>query len=63
MSQSECPSGKVGYPTIKAARTALNDCKRLRRYVKRRNEKSFYRCEICDSFHTTSVPPGENRFT
>lgn len=58
---SDCK--KVGYPTVKAARTALNDCKKHRRFVKRRREKSFYRCERCDQFHMTSVAPGESRFT
>ena len=51
--QNDCPSGKAGYATVKAARTALNDCKKLRRFVKRRREKSFYRCELCLNFHIT----------
>ncbi len=58
-----CRSGKVGYATVKSARTALNDCKKNRRFIKNRREKSFYSCEKCSQFHITSVPPGEGRFT
>lgn len=55
---------KLGYRTVKAARTALNNCKKVRAVKRRRRERSFYKCEFCSEFHLTSEPPnGETRFT
>jgi hypothetical protein len=58
-----CASGKVGYVTVKAARTALNACKRVRRHFKARRERAFYLCPGCREYHLTSeLPNGTSRF-
>ncbi len=57
-----CTTGKVEFATSKAARTALNRARQSNR--QRRHEQSFYRCEMCRSFHMTSNPPEKGkRFT
>lgn len=59
----DCKSGKAGFATIKAARTALNDCKKRRGKTRRRHERSFYKCKLCGFLHLTSNLPGDTRFT
>lgn len=59
-----CTTGKIEYPNVRAARTALNGCKRAREHRDKRRERSFYRCEHCRSYHLTSESPKEGaRFT
>lgn len=57
-----CTTGKVEFPNVRAARTALNRCRTSKR--DRRHERSFYLCPHCRSFHLTHFEPHKGqRFT
>lgn len=59
-----CRTGKLEYPNVRAARTALHNCHRARAHRDRRREQSFYRCTVCKAFHLTSERPHKGqRFT
>lgn len=61
------PCTKTPFTTLKAARTALNACKRKRAMGagvgRHRHERSFYVCPHCKRYHLTSEKPnGRTRF-
>ena len=61
---TDCATGKVGYPNVRAARRAISSCEDKRNAGKRsRREQSFYLCEFCRAFHLTAEPEnGNTRF-
>lgn len=49
--RQSCPSGKVGYRTLRKALVVLETLR-----AKGGGERSAYRCASCGAYHLTSMP-------
>lgn len=56
MDEIKGPCGKLVYKTKMSAENALEDIRLLREILgkRKRNEKNFYFCKICNGFHLTA---------